>query len=185
MHADHVERIVVAEAILPTHRLKAHEARNQADHQSGEGLDVSRGGCDRREASHGPGGRSDRRGLPRPQPLRDEPSEHRRDGSQLGVHERTGGERTGSQGTAGVEPEPAEPKDPGTQDHERDVVRPHVLGSVAAPPAEVDRGRQSGGARIGVHDRAPGEVEGSHPVRAQEATPSGRPGRRRRSTTAR
>jgi hypothetical protein len=90
--------------------------------------------------------------------LHDQPAQQRCGGGHLGVGQRQGSLAVGAQGRTGVEPEPAEPQQPGAQEHDRQVVRPELRLRPAVALAEHQGQRQACGARVDVDRRATREV---------------------------
>src|SRR6266480_3398515 len=78
--------------------------------------------------------------------------------SDVGDCEGAGGQAAGGQRGAGVEPEPAEPQQPGAEHDHRDVVRLLAV-PVHVAPADHQRDDERGHARADVDDRAAREVE--------------------------
>ena len=159
MHADDVERVVVAEA----------ELHDTARKHSAPAMSRCRAAAMRpTKPAHGviatrPGDRTrrraQRRGVPAADPLEREPAEHRGRGRQVRVDERLGGDAVRGERGPGVEAEPAEPQDAGADQRQRQRVRRHRVLRPAASPAEHEDRGQRGDAGVDVHDGAAGEVE--------------------------
>ena len=71
---------------------------------------------------------------------------------------------------ARVEAEPPEPQQPGAEQHQREIVRPHRVVILASSLAEHDREREACGAPVDVDDRAAREVPRS-PGRPSQPPP--------------
>ena len=80
-------------------------------------------------------------------------------GARKRVRKREGGRRVCRQGAARIEPEPAEPQQPGAQQGEGDVVGQHRVTSVVFARAHDERRHQCGRRRVDVHDGAAGKIE--------------------------
>ena len=115
--------------------------------------------CDGDEARHGAGGGAERGAVAGRQLLDDQPAEHRGGGREVGVDEGLGGDAVGAERRAGVEPEPAEPQDPGADHRQRQVVRGHRLVAVTTPVADHGDDGEGGDAGVDVDRRAAREVE--------------------------
>src|SRR5450631_598175 len=111
MHAEGIERVVVAEhALYLEDHKRTEEAGNDSDQQSRERLNEARGGGDGDQAGHRSGNCAECRGLAVVEPLKDRPANGCRGGGKMRVDEGAGGQGGGGQGAAGVEAEPAYPQ---------------------------------------------------------------------------
>src|SRR5712692_2572685 len=77
VHADDVERVIIAELPLEVARRVAHRARDGADDQGRDRADEARGGRDRDEPRDGARRRAQHRGLAAAHPLGEHPAERR------------------------------------------------------------------------------------------------------------
>ncbi len=89
----------------------------------------------------------------------EEPAEDGGSGGGGGVDPGQAGGTVGGEGGAGVEAEPSEPQQRGTEHDERQVVRTEGGASEAGALADDDRQDESGDTGVDVHDRATGEVD--------------------------
>ena len=84
-------------------------------------------------------------------------------GSQVGVHEGLYRHPVRRQRRTGVEPEPPEPQDPGTEQGEGQGVREHRVARPAPPLPDQQHNGQRRNTGVDVHDGATGEVERADP----------------------
>src|SRR4029453_14747351 len=108
-----VEAVVEAQPVLQAHREGTASAGDQADDQGAPGRDRGTRRGDRDQAGDDTGGGAERGGVPVAEPLYQEPAEHGRAGGAGVVAPAARRLRTGTEGRAGVETEPAEPEDAG------------------------------------------------------------------------
>lgn len=97
--------------------------------------------------------------------LDEEPAEQAGGSGDEGVEERGRGETVGAEGRAAVEAEPAEPEQPGTEHHHRQVVRAHGVLLEADARAHHQGECQTRRSARDLHHEAPGEVQGAQGVR--------------------
>ena len=110
MDAKGVERVVIAEAAFDFEdHERAEETGEETDEQSREGLNESRGGGDGDESGDCAGDGAEGGGFAVVDPLGDGPAEGGSSGGEVSVDEGTGCQRSGRQGAAGIESEPAYP----------------------------------------------------------------------------
>ncbi len=162
--AHHVERVVVAELVLQADGVGASRAGDAADEDRTDGADRAGCGGDRHQTGHHARGRTERGRVTVTEALHQQPGEHGGRGGHQGVHPRHRGGGARTEGRAGVEAEPAEPQQAGTEHHQGHVVRPHRLGAEADPGAEHEREGQTRDTGVDVNRGATGEVEGAEPV---------------------
>src|SRR3954451_9300389 len=115
VHADDVERVVVTELVLQRDREGADGAGDQAEDDRADRADEAGRRRDRDETRHRTGSRTQRRRVTVAQLLDEDPAEHGSRRRRVRVDEGDTGEVAGSQRRTGVEAEPAEPQQPGTQ----------------------------------------------------------------------
>jgi hypothetical protein len=108
--------------------------------------------------------------LARAHHIKEGPDHQRRRRRQHRGDERQACNRTGGERAAGVESEPAEPQNAGTQKHERNVVRQQRRGAVLRALAEHHSRHDGRRRRVHVHDRAAGEIKRA-PLRQPSAAP--------------
>src|SRR6185437_9353393 len=136
--------------------------------EGGHGLDEAGGGGDGDESGDGSGDCAEGGGLAAMNPLGGRPGEGGGGGGEVGVNKGAGGQRAGAELAAGVEAEPANPDEAGSDEAEDDRVGRHGLSGIADALAEIEGADQSGDSRSDVDDGAAGEVE------AGEASAEGR-----------
>ena len=160
VHADDVERIVEAEAVLEVDRERAGRTGDQADHHGPQGAHIGARGRDGDQSRDDPGRGADRGRPAAAQPLHEHPAEHAGGAGGEGVHPDQS-ELVDTARRAPVEPEPAEPEQGRAEHGERDVVRP-VAGvhAEAVALAQQQREHEGGHAGADVHHEPAGEVEG-------------------------
>jgi len=155
-----IEGVVVAE---PAFDFEDHEgakgAGDDADEERGERLDEAGGRRDGDEACDSSGDGTESGGFAVVDPLSDGPAKGSGGGSEVGVDEGAGGERTGAKGAAGIEAEPADPEQAGSDKAEDHGVGRHVGVGITEAFAEIDGGDERGDAGSDVDDGAAGEVE--------------------------
>src|ERR1017187_7558488 len=144
-----IEGVVVAEEPLdPEHHEGADQIGDGADGQGAHGLNKAGGLGDGGQSGDGAGDGAKGGGLAVLQPLGDHPADGGGGGGELGVDKGAGGQRTGIEGAAGVEAEPAEPEQTGADEAEHQGVGRHVLLRVAGALAQIecaDQGGNTGG----------------------------------------
>ena len=126
------------------------------------GPDESGSRCDGDEADDYGGGRADRGRPALACVVEDRPHDERSHRGEEGRDEREAGDWARRERAAGVEAEPAEPEQAGTEQRERHVVRQQRRARIVAALAHDDRGHQRGDAGVHVDDRAAREIERAH-----------------------
>src|SRR6185295_19090045 len=106
-----------------------------------------------------PGGGPDRRDLAGPDEIERGPGDERGCRRGVRVHERKRREAVRRECRSRVEPEPAEPQQPGAEQNEGDVVRRDRDAAIVTPRPQEPGGHQCRYAGADVHDRAAREVE--------------------------
>ncbi len=158
--AEGVERVVVAKVVFEAgDHIEAEDAGDEPDEQGGHGLDESRGGGDGDEAGDGSGDGSEGGGFAILEPLGEGPTDGCRGGGEVGGDKGGGGECSGVESGAGVEAEPAEPEEAGSDAAEDEGVGRHGGFGIADAFAEVEGGDEGGNPGGDVDDGAAGEVE--------------------------
>ena len=77
-------------------------------------------------------------------------------GGNQGAH----GDGIGCPGAPSIKAEPSGPQQPRAYEDEREIVRSHVVGSPATASPQHHGAGQGGGARVNVHDRSSGKIQG-------------------------
>ncbi len=95
------------------------------------------------------------------QPLEEQPAEHRCRRGDERVHDRLCRDAVRGECRARVEARPAEPQDAGADHRQRQAVRRHRPIGIALAHAEHEDQCERRSARVHVHDRSTGEVEGA------------------------
>ena len=158
VHADHVERVVVAELVLQADRQRADRTGDEAEDHGRDRGDEATGRGDGDQTGDGAGRGADQGRLAVPDPLHDDPAEHAGGRGDLGVEERDRRGAVDGQLRTGVEAEPAEPQQAGAERDERHVVRLEALLRPADPLAEDQHQAERGRTGVDVHRRTTGEV---------------------------
>ena len=117
--------------------------------------------CDGHESSDGTRGSAECGRFSVLDPLEQQPAEHSRRCCEEGVHERSCRNAICSECGTGVEAEPAEPENAGSQKGEGKVVRMHSLTRPSLALSENDDHCECSRTGIDVHNRTTGEVEGA------------------------
>ena len=172
MHAERVERVVVAEVLLELgHREVADDTHDRAHDDRRPHIDVARAGRNGHEARNRTGARAEQRHLARAQALDEHPCQHRRGRRRVRRRERQASLAVGSERRTRVEAEPAEPQEQRAQQHERDVVRliRQLAVALAGPDDESEHKRRD--ARRDVHDIATSKVVRAERRRDPAAAP--------------
>src|SRR5215472_18193874 len=155
MDAEGVERIVIAEFVFDGGgHVEAEDAGEEADEERGHGLDEARRGGDGDESGDGSRDGAEDARLAVADPFGEHPAESGGSGGEVGGDEGAGRESGGGEGAAGVESEPADPEEAGSDTTEHDAVRLHGLAGIADPSAEIERADERGDSRRDVDDGA-------------------------------
>ena len=160
VHANHVQRVVVAPAVLQAHGQGGDHAGHQAKANGCHRGNVCACGGDGHQAGNDSGCCTQRGAVPVADTFYQYPAQQRRGRCGQGVDPDEAGFFGRACGSA-VEAEPAEPKQRGTEHHQGDVVR--ALAGILAESAALakDQGQnQTGHACVDVYDGAAGEVDG-------------------------
>ncbi|MPM11237.1 hypothetical protein SDC9_57576 [bioreactor metagenome] len=159
VHADDVERVVVAEAELQRDGQRAQRADPDTEEQGAHRRDGVGGGGDADQAGDHTGGGPQGGGVTVADPLHDEPADDRRGGGGESVDERGGGDPVGAQRGPGVEAEPADEQQGGAEHHRDQVAGPDRGPAEALTLAEDDGESQPRSTGVDVDRGATGEVD--------------------------
>ena len=162
MDAEDVQGIVRAQQALETiDAPEAQQTGDQADHQGAAGADPAGGGGDGDQTGHRARGRAQQGGLALEEGLGRGPGQGRGAGGDHGVEEGQGGEAVGLQVGAGVEAEPADPQQGGTDHGQGQAMGRQVLTTVADALADQIGAHQTGHGGVDVDHGTAGEVQGT------------------------
>ena len=159
VHTDHIERIVIVEAEFRSHRERAHDPRRETHDRRAERVDGSAGRGDGDQSGDHTGCRAERGGPAVPDLFDREPAEHAEAARNERIEEDGRGKPVGGQRRTGIEPEPAEPQQPDTEQDERQIMWPHGVFLEADARSEHQRQCQRGGAGDDLDHQAAGVVE--------------------------
>ena len=135
--ADHVEGVVVAEALLEPDRVDTDGARDRAEDDRSDRRDRTAGGCDRDQAGDGSRGRADAGDVAVLDLLDRDPGQRGgTGGDERGDHDDGGGVARG-QSRSAVEGVPAGPQQARTEQGQRHVVRLAQLAPAADLPSTI------------------------------------------------
>ena len=154
-----VERIIQARARAEQDHEVAGEGGDSAQGQRTERAHEAGGGGDGHETDDDAGRGAHGGDVSGAHGVEDRPDHQRRHRRQEGVGERQCRRSVRGERAAAVEAEPAEPEQPGAQQHEGDVVRQDRLAPIVLAGAQHRRGDERRHAGVDVHDGATGEVE--------------------------
>ena len=159
VHADDVERVVVAEPELQADGQGRQATGDDTEDDRAERAERATGRGDGDQTGDDTGGRADRGGVTVTQLLHDQPAEHGSAGGGGGVDPHQGRGAVGRELGARVEAEPAEPQQTRADHGERHVVRAHRDLAEADPLADDEGEHEPGDTGVDVHDGATGEVD--------------------------
>lgn len=162
MDTHDVERVVVTELVLQTHREGGQDTGDDAEGDRSDRAQRAGSGGDGDQAGDGTGRGTEAGGLAVTDALGEEPAEDGGGGGGGGVDPGQAGSTVGGERGAGVEAEPSEPQQRGTEHDERQVVRTEGGATEAGTLADDDGQDESGDTGVDVHDRATGEVDRLH-----------------------
>ena len=185
VHADDVERVVVAELELQAARRSADRAGDEPDVDRRHRRRRSRARRDRDEPGDRARRGAERGGVPAAEPLDEQPAEHRGRRGHVRVDERLGGDaRCRASAEPALNPNQPNHRMPVPSSVSGSDVRRHRVLRPAAPLAEHEHRGERRDAGVDVHDGAAGEVERAAPGTAspRARTPSARPACTRGST---
>ena len=153
-----VERVVDVDLLAQQGGAEAQATGHEADHERATHAHEARGRRDRDEPGDRTAGGPDHADLAPPEVAGEDPGDGGRGGRGVGDDEGVGGKPVGGDGRTRVEPEPAKPQEPRTQDGHRHVVRLHPV-AVHGPMADDQGDDERRHARADVDHRAAGEIE--------------------------
>ena len=175
MHAEDVERVVIAELELqPGAGPEADRPGDDSDQEPLHRQNKSRCRRDRSKSGDRAGDHSEHGRFAARPPFERHPGERAGARGEMRGHDRHRGARVCAQCRAAVESEPADPQETGADHRQSEIVRRQIVAAIATPRTEHVSCSQSGDAGVQVHHRAAGEIDHAsgteetaapHPVR--------------------
>ena len=160
MDTEHIQRVIHLQQFLQARSAPQtdHTAHQTDDDGTAHTHETSSGG-NRDQTRYRTRSSTQHRWLAFDHPLGSQPGQRCSGGSNPGIHEGQRSSTTGFQGRTGVETEPAEPQQRGTDHGEGQVVRRHGFTTVTNPLASDVSNHQTRHSGVNVHHRTTGKVE--------------------------
>ena len=160
VNAEGVKAVVVTEGVFQARGADvAGDTGNEADDQRTHRIDKARGGGDGDEASNRTRDDAENARFALQSPFGEHPGQTSSSRGHLRYgHGHTRGAVCGDSG-AGVEAEPADPQESGTDEAQNEVMRRESFRAVTNALAEDESANQASNACVDVHDRTAGEIK--------------------------